>query len=276
MIIIEPLGGLANRMRVIASGIWLKDQLKTILIVVWNENDELNCPFEKLFDPIQGVMVTNKPSKYGHLRRTNQPKSFARLKANIINKLFGINYCIQELDFHELIWQGKLDILGIASQNKTVYIQTCQEFGDNLYAFKHFKPISPMLAAIRKATANFNEHTIGVHIRRTDNINSVQHSPLSLFIKAMQHAINLQQNTLFYLSSDDPEVKAALIDTFGQRIITHTNKMDRRSTQGMQDALLDIYCLAATNKIFGSYWSSFSDIAARIKGIELEVMKSKA
>ncbi len=263
-------------MRVIASGIWLKDQLKTSLVVVWNENDELNCPFEKLFNPIQGVMVTNKPSKYVHLKRTNQPKSLARLKAKIINKLFGINYCIQELDFHELIWQGKLDILKIASQNKTVYIQTCQEFGDNLYAFKYFKPISPMLAAIQKLTANFNARTIGVHIRRTDNINSVQHSPLSLFINAMQNAINLQRNTLFYLSSDDPEVKAALIDTFGQQIITHTNKTDRRSTQGIQDALLDMYCLAATNKIFGSYWSSFSDIAARIKGIELEVMKSKA
>ena len=36
----------------------------------------------------------------------------------------------------------------------------------------------------------------------------------------------------------------------------------------MQDALLDLYCLAAAKKLIGSYWSSFTDIAADMKGIE--------
>ena len=36
----------------------------------------------------------------------------------------------------------------------------------------------------------------------------------------------------------------------------------------MHDARLDLYCLAATDKLIGSYWSSFTDIAADMRGIE--------
>ena len=36
----------------------------------------------------------------------------------------------------------------------------------------------------------------------------------------------------------------------------------------MQDALIDLWCLAASRKIIGSYWSSFTDTAADMGGIE--------
>ena len=36
----------------------------------------------------------------------------------------------------------------------------------------------------------------------------------------------------------------------------------------MYDALLDLYCLAACKKIIGSYFSSFTDTAASLGGIE--------
>lgn len=276
MITIEPTGGLANRMRVIASGIWLKDQLSTGLTVVWNLNDELNCPFGDLFEPLTGVSIIAKPTKYYRLRRSNQPTGFAQSKTKAINALLGIDYCIQEIDFHELIWPGKLDILETAKKNKHLYIQTCQEFGDNLYAFKLFKPISQLLAGIQKTTASFGPDAVGVHIRRTDNTFSIQHSPLDLFTEAMQQAIDVRPETTFYLSSDDAETKATLIEIFGERIITQNKKTDRKSVAGVQDAILDMYCLAATQSILGSYWSSFSDVAARINNIPLRVMKSEA
>ena len=41
MITLEPLGGLANRMRVIASGLWLMKESNQELEVIWNLNEEV-------------------------------------------------------------------------------------------------------------------------------------------------------------------------------------------------------------------------------------------
>jgi hypothetical protein len=49
MIILEPLGGLANRMRVIASGLAVVRESNHKLEVIWNLNKELNCNFDLLF-----------------------------------------------------------------------------------------------------------------------------------------------------------------------------------------------------------------------------------
>ncbi|OOQ58078.1 O-fucosyltransferase family protein [Mucilaginibacter pedocola] len=276
MITIEPFGGLANRMRVIASGIWLQQQLGIGLNVVWNINNELACPYADLFLPIAGVNIITKPFKYYRLRRSNQPDKFAAWKAKAINTLLGFDYCIHESDFHELIWAGKLDILQAAKTHKRIYIQTCQEFGDNLTAFKLFKPIPAILARIEKTVQLFGPHSIGVHIRRTDNEYSVKHSPLDLFITAMEGQVRKEPETNFYLCSDDEDTKAKLKSIFGARIITANQKADRLSAEGMQDALIDMYCLAATQGVLGSYWSSFSDIATRLNNIPLTVIKAEA
>ena len=49
MLIIQPIGGLCNRMRAINSARILAEKRGDFLIVLWFENAELNCPFEELF-----------------------------------------------------------------------------------------------------------------------------------------------------------------------------------------------------------------------------------
>lgn len=274
MIILEPLGGLANRMRVIASGIWLKRQLDTELLVIWKENYELNCSFNDLFEPIPDIQLVPKSQKFQFLKPTNQPSRLQRLKAKCFNTLLGVGYFIDDNDFSARIWPEKLDILTTAKKHKTIYIQTCQEFGDNINAFQLFKPISKLLLAISKVTVYFNSHVIGVHIRRTDNHQSIKHSPVNLFISAMQTAVEFKPDTIFFISSDDSETKKQLKDIFGDKVFTLDVSVNRQSVEGMQNAVVDLYCLAATKQLFGSYWSSFSEIAARINNIPLQMVKA--
>ena len=59
MIIIQPSGGLCNRMRVINSGWQLAQERKERLLVLWNCNSELNCPFEDLFQPVKEFRITD-------------------------------------------------------------------------------------------------------------------------------------------------------------------------------------------------------------------------
>ena len=59
MIIIQPSGGLCNRMRVINSGWRLARERQEKLLVLWNCNAELNCPFEDLFRPVPEFRITS-------------------------------------------------------------------------------------------------------------------------------------------------------------------------------------------------------------------------
>ena len=138
-----------------------------------------------------------------------------------------------------------------------------------------FKPIpqDDIQRRIDEVVAGFSERTIGVHIRRTDNVVSIQSSPLENFTNMMDAEIKKNTNTKFYVASDDDEVKESLKSKYPNRIITLMDDTDRNSLEGMKFAVLDLFCLSKTNKIIGSVGSSYSQIAAEIGGIEVEYAK---
>lgn len=274
MILLEPLGGLANRLRVIASGIWLKKKLETKLVVIWNENYELRCPYNLLFEDCGIFYIKKKERKYNYIETSSQANAIKKYTFSTINKFIGVDFCIQEQDFYRLIWKNKLDIFETAKKHKVTYIQTCQEFGDNSFAFQYFQPILSITKKINLITKNFTEFTIGIHIRRTDHTHSIQCSPIHLFIDKMKAELIFQKETTFFLCTDDIEVEKSLNLIFAEKIINSKKELSRETIQGMQDAVVDLYCLSKTKKILGSYSSSYSDIASRLNDIDLEVIKT--
>lgn len=273
MITIEPLGGLANRMRVITSGIWLKEKTGAELRVIWNENNELNCPYKLLFDDSDFFKIKGKNLLYKYLKRSNRTDAAEKRKANVNNYLLGVDYCIIEEDFPNLIFNDNLDLLQIAKKHRHVYIQTCQEFGDNQQYFKHMRPIFPVRQKIKEISQHFDEFTIGVHIRRTDHKQSIENSPISLFISAMDKDLSINDKTTFFLCTDDEAVEQELVGRYGDRIIVYKKDRSRQSVKGIQDALIDLHCLSKTARILGSYWSSFSEIGAKMNNTPLQTLR---
>ena len=64
MIIIQPIGGLCNRMRAINSARVLAKKRGETLKVIWNVNPELGCPFEELFQKTDDFSLRNIHSKW--------------------------------------------------------------------------------------------------------------------------------------------------------------------------------------------------------------------
>ncbi|MCO5947678.1 hypothetical protein [Mucilaginibacter flavidus] len=273
MIIAEPLGGLANRMRVIASAILLQQKLNTKLIVIWNENYELNCPFNLLFEDCPAFTIQSKERKYNYIKSSNQTTPGKKIQAAFVNKLIGIDYCILDNDFYNLVFKGKLDVYFAAKNHGITYIQTCQAFGETLNALSYFKPVLSVREKIRDVARQITACTIGVHIRRTDHDNSIKYSPIDLFVQKMQAAMAACKKTTFFLCTDDPEVEKIVTSFFCEKVIVHKKERSRQTVRGMQDAVVDLYCLSATSKILGSYWSSFAEIAAALNNIELEIVR---
>ena len=118
----------------------------------------------------------------------------------------------------------------------------------------------------------FNSHTIGLHIRRTDNAESIAKSPTSLFINKVREEIDQHDDTSIFLATDSTAVKKEFIDAFGARIITPQEEACRDSISGIRGGVVDLWTLASTQKIYGSAGSSFSPMAASIGGVPLEIM----
>ena len=98
-------------------------------------------------------------------------------------------------------------------------------------------------------------------------------SGLDKFISLIEENIRKNDKSTFFLATDDLETETTLKKKFNGRIITSQKaSFSRNSEEGMQNAVVDLYCLSRTKKIYGSFRSSFSQVAADISGIEVETV----
>jgi hypothetical protein len=224
-----------------------------------------------LFQPIDGLTILPGSKKFRFVRSSNQHSLLKRYAARMLNLVSGVDYCIDEKDFRELIWPGKLDIAQVKRNHRRMYFRTFEEFGDNAADFRRLNPVGDLQQIIDDVSSGFGAHTIGVHIRRGDHPTAAEGSPESLFVEKMKLEIDREERTQFFLCSDDAHVEQRFKDAFGSRVLTHAKAGDRSEAEGVRSALVDLYCLSRTKKILGSYQSSFSEVAARMSGVELSI-----
>lgn len=84
---LEPYGGLANRMRVISSALKIYQLTGLKIRCIWVENNELNCPFNKLFEEIDGISLIKKPSYMIFLNKIRK-RSFSHITKEILSSSF--------------------------------------------------------------------------------------------------------------------------------------------------------------------------------------------
>lgn len=271
-----PHGGLGNRMRAVDSAIRLSRNLKKQLNVIWLGNTpQLRCSFDRLFQPLDQVYLTSPKVTSLYLApQTIQSSNLLRRKLLAFSaKAFQTVSFQKVIDNDEVVELIRNNQLATLANYQSVMILTDRSF-DSANTYDAFKPISTLEKAIQTRTAAFKKHTIGLHIRRGDHEKSTQHSPLHLFVDAMTQEISRNVETNFYLASDSLQVKQSLLERFGDRIITQLSTTSRNSERGMQEAVVELYTLSQTSKIYGSYWSSYSRVAANISGIELVILNA--
>ena len=255
MVIIQPSGGLCNRIRVINSGRELAKRRKEKLVVLWYLCPELNCTFEDLFLP-----VTEPDIQIINIRSLKDPR---KLWYQLTS---GQRFGNEDIISHKT--DGVLHEDFYRSLKKQVYIFTWEHFYPS-HDYSLYVPAPALQKRIDSFTKEFAPRCVGVHIRRTDNAVSMGKSTTEQFIAEMKKELAEHPESRFFLATDDQSEEDLLRREFPGKIISNQSRtIDRNSVEGMHDALLDLYCLAATDKLIGSYWSSFTDIAADMRGIE--------
>lgn len=264
-------------MRAIDSAVNYSESQKSKLIIYWIRDNGLNCGFNAIWKPVLFVLDGK-----GHI---------LDFFLYLYRRFIGFKYLLKIADKLRLI---KVFVDQNTGKNEEIYgyiklenrkarylflvIVTCENFfPSSEFRNDLFQLLPEVEELVKKETASFDENTIGVHIRRQDNEISIMNSPLELFEDRMHSEIKECPVTKFYIASDDYHVKNKFEDSplWKDKIMFTKGSLSRDSREGILQAVVELYTLAKTKKIIGSYWSSFSEIAAELGKIPLEVIKKE-
>ncbi|MEJ8816955.1 hypothetical protein [Lacibacter sp. H407] len=271
-VIVKPHSGLANRIRVMVSAISLGKRIGCDVKIVWEREKGLNCNFYDLFQRHPALHIVQRSMRTDILDKVRAKPVLVAT----ISKLLGIGFIMYDVNMREYVWcapNGVIDVSKFDQLNKDIYIKACNDFyfqGENL---QYFMPSDLIQAKINANTKHFTNNTVGIHIRRGDHQTSIYESPTEYFKLKMRDEVAYNKQVSFYVATDDPHVKEELITEFGERVYYANAVLSRNTVEGMTDAMVDLYSLSRTCKIYGSYWSSYSDIAAKIGNIPLEIIQ---
>ena len=267
-----PIGGLANRMRAIASTVYLCRLSGSSLNVYWFRDKGLNSSFASIFGEIETGNITIHEDSllskllYDHPRKHNLWLPLMPQKALFRNRAYdyemnGYNRDVNT--FMNFLSEGNL------------YISSCYpiiDFPEGLFS-ELFRPVPEIQAKIDSVILGMSDYRIGVHVRRTDHSVSINNSPNELFYRVIDEELLLHPSLSIYLATDSESVKSEFKDRYGDRIYCSSSEADRNSVSGIKEAVSEMYILSKTDKIFGSCGSSYSEVASALGNIPLMVLK---
>ena len=210
-----PLGGLCNRLRALLSTRSFVDHDHELRVrVVWDVNRDCAARYDELFEDQftpTGQFVFRKsrwfdaPAVWRHnLRLPALCRSFV--------------YSVQRADFHS-DWAA-VECLAHFEKWRRVYISTglqlCQTSPE---VWRGLRPVSPLRERIDALCQRMGAHTVGVHIRRTDNMKSQSVSSPQAFEREMRAAIAANPAVCFYLATDDSALRDHFVQCFPGRVV---------------------------------------------------------
>lgn len=270
-LIIVPSGGLANRMRAVASGVALAAATKREPIVVWHRDSGLNARFSDLFLTEGLPFALREISDFPYAFLYEKPRKKNLFVSMVTASLSPKKRVFQEKDSKK--FNAELKRLAIDSRRDLVVHSgfIFHEIDRKLMnAIFHYTPaVENRIEAILKGKTP----RAALQIRRTDNRQSISGSPLSAFEEAARRILKEDVDAKIFVATDDQPTKDTLLREFGDSIILNPAPASRNTLSGMIDAAAELYILSCCRHIYGSYWSSFSEIASLIGGVPLTVVK---
>ena len=268
-LIISPRAGLANRLRVIASGAIMAQHTGRRFYVNWDPADNCNAAwsdlFQNAFERYDGPVDIHQPVERG--------EGFRRFAG----------------DFSRFASPGPSDIDKLDEPTVAVLTHSTfkpagmsrRVFGLARQAFyRSLQPVEAVREAVETVVqTHFAGHrVVGVHIRRTDHATTLGRaphavSPTWLFEAAMRLS-SLRSGTRFFLATDDPAAQRRIVARFGARVVTYPKtSLDRSDRQSIRDALVDWLLLSRCDRMLATPLSSFSEEAAVKGGITPRIVR---
>ena len=271
MLVVTPQGGLCNRLRVVLSALHVLRSAPAAapLRICWRRAEECGARFEDLFEPLDTAQI-----HIGECPFYLRPVTRYNLHLPALLRL--TRFDCQRKNFHasrEDIFQLLCRRKQSTSKRNRLYISTCYPLTDYPADISTALRLRPALQArVDRLADRFDSRTIGLHIRRTDHRESIRCSTDEAFFRAIDETVARTPEANFFLATDCADTKHRLLQRYGRRIFTHDAPLSRANREGVEAATVDLFTLARTSRLYGSWYSSFTDMAAEIGGIEKHII----
>lgn len=277
MLVINPIGGLANRMRAIAAGVTLAQDLGADFRIIWAMNSELYARFEDIFE-VPAILKDKiyYPGKWEYEFLYKPPRKQNLFLSGLFLRRFQrkLQFAVPGWDITEN--EAKEPLLKFYRNGdfKIAYIQGCTDFYTYDLEFYRslFVPVKSIRAGVETVIGKIGPLRTGVHIRRTDNIDSINHSPLEAFVAKIENILKKTPDMKFYLASDSEDVKTYFKKKYPDSFFCYERPAKRTTKDGIYNAARELMILSRCQRIIGSYYSSFSEAAAKCGDIPLSVI----
>jgi hypothetical protein len=284
--------GLGNRLLTIASGIVYAKKTNKKFEMIWHTGgtartrqlSHCNCKFEYLFDDDFSLKdienynfyMKNSKTSYENFTKENYwTGRFRRKNIEYVGEDFDVEFFNVNCIFNVNPPNNLKEICVTLDSNDKITQDYVLELKN---AINKLKPKQSILDRVKSLPKN----TIGMHIRRTDFLESIEYSKSTrptIADKTYDLIIEkeISDGNHVYLCSDEFEIKKDLKNKYGDKIITYDfgykeSYKNTSSKEGVTDALIEILTLKNTSKIIQTDTSSFSYLAALWGGIKLETV----
>lgn len=262
MVILIPICGLCNRMRTINSMYYFCKNTGKKLVVLWVINEDLGAATTDLFSLPKDIRVFNISM------------------GKIEGKVWKIFHWILS---HLFCYLGNVEIKQMRDEKITPRMRTafkrgivvCETDADIIARKKCriFRPMADIEKQYKMIIENRGKYA-AFHIRRTDNMKARKYSKTELFEKKINELIQHNQYSNIYLATDDMALKKRLSKEYSSYIFGQEIKeIERESILGIKEAYIELLCLSRAEVIYGSYWSSFSEMAEKIGNSKLIIVQ---
>lgn len=274
---VDARHGLGNRFRAIASGAAIAARDNRELVVIWQPDHHCEC---RLIDLInyRGALIeegflrfaqTRGMSVYNYMEAEPGSIKDARIEMRegrdvYARSAYPLNSALTDWDAENEflrkleIANGVRDLLNPALRGKNIGVHVRMEGGKGLDNKSY---------------------------ERAENWTTVSHRQLhrwrgkshySRFIRRLEDLILKDADLTIFLAADTRETYAAFRSRFGDRVAILERDVFDRSAEQIQYALADVLLLAECQRLLGSHWSSFSDLAVRMsQGFEFVEMSGR-
>ena len=258
----DHYGGIGNRVIPIGCVLSLANELNYRPVIFWMQAPQSGwVRFDDLFD------ITNLPFELREgyesqiigkalFRHFTTREIFKKVIFKLIRSQYDKKVRFPPENIRQFMENPASDLL----KYRRIMISSFQIFR---YAcdISWLKPAPQIAHRVIELKKQFAPNTVGVHLRGTDL--SIC-APIEEYIVRMRAEVELDPKVKFFFASDGDKDGKKIIDLFGDRLIKTTSQAMRKTIQGQQDAIVDLFGLSETSRIIGPTFSTFSMAAAML------------
>lgn len=266
-------GGLANRLRVLASGVALAEATDRHFEMVWpTARHTCGAGFHQLFDsdlPVRDVPRVADPHTWTMADGHFSPPPDVLLADEPRLRVSHVGWLVDRAK---------------SPAHADVADRAAQIIGE-------LRPLPHLQRRIDDVAAQFRSAVVGVHVRRGDFHAARPDvvANLDLVLATVRERLDAGADSVFLATDDGAPpvmtsrqgsvdgVRAAFRDAFGAQLVeTHPRSLDRGTQEAVEDAVVDLWLLRRCHEIVGTKASSFSELAAVGRAVPLTYCGGKA